>query len=451
MKRALVVLLAAVALGGCGGGGGSGSTAQDAAAVSAKPARVHGAKIRFAHVRVTVPSGNGGGAFNQPRTMVLPRGWHAEVWAKVPSARFETWTPQGDLLVAATGEGGIVELTPRANRSLPPARKILVSGLEPPQGMAFDNVDGHEVLYVAESDKIDRYDWNDGTLGARTIIVNNLPSGGSHPLKDVVVAPNHTVYADIGSDSNADPPSGTGIERATVISFNSMGGNVRYFARGIRNGDGLSFAPDGTLWTAVNERDDIAYPFHRAYGGVSDAYNQVIQAYVDNHPPDEVARLTPGRNLGWPYCDPDPDVRRGVAGTAYNYANMRFDDDAQTNPGGSGLNCAKLQPIQRGIPAHSAPLGFTFLQGSKLPKRWTAGALVGTHGSWDRQPPRPPGVLWLPWEARQKTLGPAITLVGGFQAANGSRWGRPVDAVPGPDGSLYVTDDTADAVYRITP
>jgi glucose/arabinose dehydrogenase len=73
------------------------------------------------------------------------------------------------------------------------------------------------------------------------------------------------------------------------------------------------------------------------------------------------------------------------------------------------------------------------------------------HGSWDRQPPQTPAVLWMAWDAKAETLMPAITLVAGFQESNGSRWGRPVDAVPGPDGSLYVSDDTAGAIYRLTP
>lgn len=67
------------------------------------------------------------------------------------------------------------------------------------------------------------------------------------------------------------------------------------------------------------------------------------------------------------------------------------------------------------------------------------------------KPPRAPAVLWLPWEPAKKTLGSPITLVGGFQDADGQRWGRPVDAVPGPDGALYVSDDTAGAIYRIVP
>ena len=260
------------------------------------------------------------------------------------------------------------------------------------------------------------------------------------------------MYVDVASATNATPQGrGAGVPRASVLAYNPSDKRAHVFSTGVRNGDGLSLAPDGTLWTAVNERDDIAYPFRRAYGGASDAYGQVMQSYVDNHPPDEVARLTAGRNLGWPFCDPDPDVHPGLAGTAEDYGDMRFDADAQTNPGGRQLDCARLPRINRGIPAHSAPLGFHFLDGSSLPSPWKDGTVVAVHGSWHRQPPRAPAVLWLPWEAGTRTLGSAITLVGGLQEPNGSRWGRTVDAVPGSDGALYVSDDQAGAIYRIVP
>jgi glucose/arabinose dehydrogenase len=177
----------------------------------------------------------------------------------------------------------------------------------------------------------------------------------------------------------------------------------------------------------------------------------VIKQYVNEHPPDEVARLTAGRNLGWPYCNPDPDKQPGSARSRFNYLRMPFEDDVQTNASGAALNCATLAPIELGIPAHSAPLGLNFLEGSSVQGRFSQGAVLAVHGSWDRTPPRPPAVLWMKWQKGKATLGKASTIVEGFQEASGSRWGRPVDAVPGPDGSLYVTDDTAGAVYRLGP
>jgi len=125
--------------------------------------------------------------------------------------------------------------------------------------------------------------------------------------------------------------------------------------------------------------------------------------------------------------------------------------NAVTNAGRARLDCAKLAPVEAGLPAHSAPLGLTFPEGSKLPARWSDGAVVAVHGSWDRQPPRAPAVLWLALNAAKGTLMPAVTLVGGFEEASGHFWGRPVDAVPGPDGALYVSDDAVGAIYRLAP
>jgi glucose/arabinose dehydrogenase len=459
VKRVAVAVVAVSALvaGGCGAqssstatlaGSGGGNTAAGAAGGSAT-ALAGSTRIHYSRVSLQIPAGNRG--FGASHTLTLPRGWKAEVWARVADARLEAWTPAGDLLVSEPGEGEIAELVRGARASAPPARHTLVSGLKDPQGMAFDNVGGQEVLYVAESGQLDRYVWRGRSVGPRTVLAAGLPAGGAHPLKNVAVGADHSIYVDIASATNADPPAPSATPRGSVLAYRPSGRRLRVFATGIRNGDGLSIAPDGTVWTAVNERDDIAYPFHHAYGGASDAYGRVMRPYVNDHPPDEVARLTPGRNLGWPFCDPDPDVHPGQPGTALNYGNMRLEADAQTNAGAKHLDCAKLTPIQRGLPAHSAPLGFHFLNGSRLPAPWKGGAVVAVHGSWDRNPPRPPAVLWMPWESAQRTLGNAITLIGGFQNPDGNRWGRSVDAVPGPDGALYVSDDTEGAVYRIVP
>jgi glucose/arabinose dehydrogenase len=454
-RAILAALIAVVAMIGAACGSTElNPTAPKAADTTSRPAKASAAAKGSARdtVTVSVPAANRQGSFQGPQTVTLPRGWKAEAWALVPGVRLETWTPEGNLLVSVPASGKIVELIPRANRSAPPAQRTVVSGIENAQGMALDHVGGQEILYVAGSSEVDRFVWAHGQATSRSVFAGGLPDGGAHPLKNVAVARDHTVYFDIGSSSNASPESPSSTPRAVVLAYRPNGRRIRVFATGIRNGDGLSFAPDGTLWTAVNMRDDIAYPFHRAYGnGSGDAYGQVMAPYVADHPSDEIARLTPGRNLGWPYCDPDPDVHPGVAGTAMDYGNPSFDDDAQTNAGGKVLNCAKLEHINRGLPAHSAPLGFHFLEGSKLPAPWRNGAVVGVHGSWDRTPPRAPAVLWMPWEGKARTLGSARTLVGGFQHSDGSRWGRAVDAVPGPDGALYVSDDTAGAIYRIVP
>jgi glucose/arabinose dehydrogenase len=285
------------------------------------------------------------------------------------------------------------------------------------------------------------------------VVAGNLPDadpGGDdvHRVKDVTVAPDGTVYFNVGSSSNANPDDRTmSPQRADIMAVNPDGTGLRVVERGVRNGEGLAVAPDGTVWTAVNERDNIPYPVHGPLGGYSDAFGRVIRGYVNDHPPDEVVPVTAGRDLGWPYCDPDQDGNDPEG----SMADLPLVPNSVTNPGGTRLNCQSLAPVQVGLPAHSAPLGLTFLEGSKVPAAWASGAVVAVHGSWDRQPPRAPEVQWMRWNPAKSTLTPAVTLVGGFQNNDGSFWGRPVDAVPGPDGALYVSDDAANAIYRLVP
>jgi len=448
----LAVAALAAACSSRAAGPGAGKTAAPGHATASVTSAATGTSVRLRRVRLVVPAGEGGGAFATPRTLQIPAGWTARVWARVPGARMEAWTPAGDLLVSEPDNGIVTELVPDAQGTAKP--RTLLRGLTEPQGLAFARVSGHWVLYVAESDQIDRYPWGAaGITGARKVLVRGLPdtdpSGDDvHRTKDVVVSRNGTIYFEIGSSSNASPDDLTmSPPRAVIMSVRPDGRDAHVVERGVRNGEGLALAPDGVVWTAINNRDNIPYPFHKKYGGHADAFGLVIQSYVNNHPPDEVVPVVAGRNLGWPYCNPDQDENH----PAGSLARIPFVADALTNPGDGHLNCAKLVPLAVGLPAHSAPLGMSFLEGTKIGAPWSGGAVIAAHGSWNREPPRPPAVLWLAWNRARLTLAPAITMVTGFQLADGSRWGRPVDAVPGPGGALYVSDDTAGAIYRIAP
>jgi glucose/arabinose dehydrogenase len=444
---AALATTAGLAATACGGSSGPIGPSDQ---VSGTPAASGGPSGPQATLRV--PAGLGGGAFSTTRTLSLPKGWSASVWARVPDARIEAWTPQGDLLVSQPGRGIISELSPGPDATA--TVRTLLSGLTNPQGLAFATLDGRPVLYVGESGQIDRYPWSArGINGSRTVVARDLPDQNPlgddvHRPKDVAVAPDGTVYFNVGSSSNANPDDRTMSQpRAVIMAVSPAGKNLRVVERGVRNGEGLAVAPDGTVWTAVNNRDNISYPSRPAYHGVSDPFGQVIQAYVNEHPADEVVPVTAGRDLGWPYCNPDQDLNH----PAGSMVNLPFIADAVTNPGGTHLNCGALPRVQVGLPAHSAPIGMSFLAGSKLAGTWSGGAVVAVHGSWDRHPPRAPAVLWMPWNAKTRTLGAAVTLVGGFQDPAGDRWGRPADAVAGPDGALYVSDDTAGAIYRLVP
>ena len=115
------------------------------------------------------------------------------------------------------------------------------------------------------------------------------------------------------------------------------------------------------MWTAVNNRDNIAYPDDGDYDGDGRPdQGDVLPSYVNDHPLEPLARLTPGRDLGWPYCNPDPDLDPGVPGSPLSYTKRPFVRDVQTNADGTKLDCGTLAPVEQGLGAHSAPLGLSF-------------------------------------------------------------------------------------------
>ena len=381
-------------------------------------------------VTLTVPAELAQSPLDTPRQALVPTGWTMSVWARVPNARLAAWAPDGALLVSVPDEGRVVRLSADGRQA---RTTVLLDGLVQPHGVAFDGTN----LFVAESNQIDSYRYDNGTATERRVVTGDLPDarspdlGGAyaHALKSVAVGPDGAVYFSIGSTGNISAQDRTATPpRATIMRIAPEGGPATVFATGVRNGTGLAIAPDGSPWTAVNNRDNVAD--HRP----GPSYGEVSTDYVNEHPPESLARLTPGRELGWPYCNPD------VGG--------EFVRDVQTNADGSRLDCAALAPVEQTLGAHSAPLGLSFVDG-ELPDPFASGALLGVHGSWNRTPPRAPEVSFFRWRAG--TLESQQTLVGGFQDEEGVRWGRPVAAVAGPDGAVYITDDYAGAVYRLAP
>ena len=211
---------------------------------------------------LVVPAREGAGVLSTPRKLTVPSGWTARVWARVDDARMEAWTPEGDLLVSSSGDGSVMELRPDAAGTA--TVTTLLSGLTNPQGLAFARLDGRWVLYVAESNQVDRYPWGPaGISGARTVIAGGLPDQDPngddvHRPKDVAVAADGTVYFNVGSSSNANPDDRTmTAQRAVIMSVRPDGTDLQVVERGVRNGEGLAVAPNGTVLTAVNERDNI--------------------------------------------------------------------------------------------------------------------------------------------------------------------------------------------------
>jgi glucose/arabinose dehydrogenase len=320
-----------------------------------------------------------------------------------------------------------------------PTETTLLDGLDNPQGVAFAKQRGRHILVVAEPTRIVAYDYAAGAVSNQRVIIDGLPGGG-HGSKTVVVRGGQIFY-NVGSLTNSDPIDRTSTpQRAIIAQVGLDGTGNRTIATGVRNGSGLSFAPDGTLFTAINQADNQPYPFRDDTG----QYGRIVRSYVNENPVDQVARVTTGTELGWPYCVPDTTGRQDLT-------DLGYVSQPTNNPDGAVLDCSTVSRTQLGLPAHSAPLGFAFTQGSALPRSLARGALITAHGSWNRTPPREPYVVYSAWDNHNRTLTPPQALVTGFQNSDGTRWGRSVDAIPGPDGSIYLSDDAAGLVYRLTP
>ncbi|GBF08159.1 glucose/sorbosone dehydrogenase-like protein [Deinococcus aerius] len=408
---------------------------------------------------VSVPSSMRSAPFDQTRTLNVPAGSRISVVARVPGARFLLTLPNGDLLVSQPGQGKVLRLQSGAAPADPKTASTLLSGLKQPHDLVLSTQGGQAYLYVSETNRVSRYPLRNGVPdpAAGQTIVGNLPDASlpelrgsyGHALKNIAID-GSTLYVSIASATNADPadlaatPKRGAIYTYSATTPNQNGTAGTLYAQGIRNAEGLAIAP-GTrdLWVAVNNRDNIAYPFHRDFDGDgSDDYGKVIPAYVDNHPPEELIRVRSGGNYGWPFCNPNPD--NGVL-------NMPFDRDVQNNADGSRLNCDTADRVTVGMPAHSAPLGLTFWTGTGVPAAYAGGAVVGQHGSWNRTSFSGHKFVLFPKTA--DGLGPERDLVTGFvtDPVNKVRWGRPVDAAVAPGGGLYLSDDFSGSVYYLSP
>ncbi|MEM7408609.1 MAG: PQQ-dependent sugar dehydrogenase [Myxococcota bacterium] len=318
------------------------------------------------------------------------------------SVRFLRPLSGGALLASQPRAGTVWRLAPDSNgdgRS--DEVRPLLEDLDRPHGL--DVHDGW--LYVAEGAAIGRIriDAETGeTSGAYTRIVEGLPDGENHWTKTARIGPDGLLYVTVGSTCNVCIEEDE--RRAAMLRFQPDGSEPEIFARGLRNSVGFDWQPGtGALYATDNGRDLLG----------------------DDFPPCELNRVEEGQFYGWPFANgdnvPDPDFGAG-----------------------QDERIATSVPPVHGFPAHNAPLGITFLRHPSLPDAWQGAALVALHGSWNRTSKDGYKVVSLHWGA-DGSIEQRDFIVGFEQDEN--VLGRPVDVAEGADGTVYVSDDYAGAIY----
>jgi glucose/arabinose dehydrogenase len=290
-------------------------------------------------------------------------------------------------------------------------REVFLDRLNSPFGMALVGTD----LYVANTDAVVRFPYTEGAtrITAPATKVVDLPGGplNHHWTKSLIASPDGSrLYVTVGSNSNIaengfDQEEG----RAAIWEVERASGSHRVFASGLRNPNGLAWEPtSGTLWTVVNERDQLG----------SDLV------------PDYLTSVRDGGFYGWPY----------------SYYGAHVDERVQ--PQKPELVAKAIKP-DYALGSHTASLGLTFAEGGTLlPQQMRTGAFVGQHGSWNRKPRGGYKVLFVPFRNGMPE-GKPVEVLTGFVNED-EAYGRPVGVTIDKRGALLVADDVGNAIWRVT-
>jgi glucose/arabinose dehydrogenase len=342
-------------------------------------------------------------------TLTLPPGFSIGAFAEggFKNLRWAMDAPNGDLFVADSSAHSVVILRDTDNNGTADERHVYAEGLNFPFGLAFWN----DFFYVGNTDSIVRWKYQPGQTkapGAPEKIAD-LPGRGNHWTRTLAFSPDGSkLYVAVGSESNVDVEKEP---RATILEMNPDGTGRRVFASGVRNAVGLTFRP-GTneLWASVHERDMLG----------------------DDLVPDYVTRVQDGGFYGWPfaYIGPNEDPRR--KGERPDLVKKTLIPDVL-------------------LQSHSAPLGLVFYNGTQFPAEYRGDAFLAMHGSWNRK--RRTGYKLVRIPIRDgKATGEYEDFVTGWMLGEDRTevWGRPVALVVRRDGSLIVTDDAHNKIWRIT-
>lgn len=251
----------------------------------------------------------------------------------------------------------------------------------------------------------------DGTLEDTTTLIKNLPEGGQHGNRVIAFGPDNLLYISVGSDCN--DCGETNAENATILQVKPDGSSRKIYARGLRNTVSFDWNPQTKeLWGADNGTD---------WRG-------------DSIPPEELNKIVEGGDYGWPLV----------------FGKQQVDPAREDPPGTTKEAYAKTtQPAVMMFPAHSAPVGFTFLtKATGFPKEYSQDALVGWHGSWNREHPEGYKIQRIHFENGSPVS--VQDFFSGFLSKDGkTRFGRPAGIVVSEKNFVYVADDESGVIYRV--
>ncbi len=335
----------------------------------------------------------------------LPDGFEIAVYALVPGARSMTLDRETGTVYVGTREHTVYAVVPDVGGRKAYRVEEVLRGLKIPNGVTVYRGD----LYVAEQHRISRYPLREIKSGrlmprAGEVIYQDLPNKSHHGWRYLRFGPDNKLYVSVGAPCNICDTEGI---EATIIRMNPDGSDVEVYARGVRNSVGFDFQPGtGVLFFTDNGVDWMG----------------------NDSPPCEVnAAPESGQHFGFPY---------------YGGGRDRHSRWARESP----PQDVRFPVVE--FNAHVAPLGIRFYTGELFPDDFRNDAFVAQHGSWNRSTPIGYRIMRIRFDEHGKATGKEVFADGWLQ--RGVAWGRPVDILQLPNGSLLISDDHKGLIYRIS-
>jgi glucose/arabinose dehydrogenase len=341
----------------------------------------------------------------------LPSGFEATTFAEggFTRPRWMALAPNGDVFLSDSAPlGKIIILRDTNKDGVADERFTFVENQAQPFGVAFWD----DYLYVGNTNAVVRFAYKPGQTKAvgPGEKITDLPGQGyrEHWTRNILFSPDgKKMYVTVGSESNVSVEANP--MRATIMEYNPDGTGKRIFASGTRNPIGLAWLPGRRMWAAVQERDRLG----------------------DDLPPDYVTEIKDGGFYGWPYAYNGPNEDPRHAGERPDLVKKTIVGDVL-------------------IQAHSAILGLVFYNGKMFPREYRGDAFVALHGSWNRTKRTGYKIIRIRFKNAKPISGYDDFLTGWMLDENQREvWGRPVGLLVLPDGSMLITDDGANKIWRV--